>query len=44
MVSASTEDRSASKDLEAQSGWLFVGLERWIDDDRRLNLNPGCVC
>jgi hypothetical protein len=28
MVSASTQDRTAGKDFETQSGWLFVALER----------------
>jgi len=31
MVSASTQDRTAGKDFETQSGWLFVALERWVD-------------
>jgi hypothetical protein len=31
MMSASTEDCPASKELETQSGWLFVALERQID-------------
>jgi hypothetical protein len=30
MASASTQDRTADKDFEAQSGWLFVALERWV--------------
>ena len=30
MVSASTQDRTAGKDFETQSGWLFVALERWV--------------
>jgi hypothetical protein len=31
VVSASTQDGAAGKDLEAQRCWLFVSLERWID-------------
>jgi hypothetical protein len=31
MMSASTRDCPASKELEKQSGWLFVTLEGWID-------------
>ena len=30
-MSASTQDCPASKELETQSGWLFVTLECWID-------------
>ena len=30
MVSASTQDRTAGKDSETQSGRLFVALERWV--------------
>jgi hypothetical protein len=31
MMSASDQDCLASKELETQSGWLFVTLEGWID-------------
>jgi len=30
MASASTQDRTADKDFEAQSDWLFLALERWV--------------
>ena len=30
-MAAATQNRAASKDLEAQSRGLFVALERWID-------------
>jgi hypothetical protein len=31
MVSATTKDSAAGKNLKTQRGWLFVSLERWID-------------
>ena len=31
VMAAATQNRAASKDLEAQSCGLFVALERWID-------------
>src|SRR5260370_14912273 len=31
VVSASTQDGAAGKDLEAHRCWWFVSLERWID-------------